>query len=248
MTRFDVEHHPEFSAARDGSGQQSARIKFNHARHLAKGLTLQAGGSAFTFADLDALDRTRYGWTPGQALTSPVELECATCHQLDGEEYARGLQASVASRVPPRNLGATMLPVTYENHCRACHPLTFDSKLPRQQMRHGLSTSEIVDSLRGIYAADAITRDPALLRRFVPPRRGRASRCRATVSSLRQPLLIRSSPRSSFSLDRRSTRPLENESNFRWDGAAASSATSSKPLCPIFKLPATRHRSRSSQF
>jgi hypothetical protein len=64
-----------------------------------------------------------------------------------------------------------MLPVTYENHCRACHPLEFDSKSPGRQVRHGLSPGEILDELRQFYQAQAVEADPELLRRFVPPRR-----------------------------------------------------------------------------
>jgi hypothetical protein len=63
-----------------------------------------------------------------------------------------------------------MLPVTYENHCRACHPLQFDERLPDRQIQHGLSAREVVEELRRIYTAEVIKADPVLLRRFVPPR------------------------------------------------------------------------------
>ena len=32
-----------------------------------------------------------------------------------------------------------MLPVTYESHCRSCHPLKFDPRSPNGEMRHGLT-------------------------------------------------------------------------------------------------------------
>jgi hypothetical protein len=146
------------------------RIKFNHALHLAKGLTLEKDGIPFTFASLDAADWARYGGTSPAVRETPVQLECASCHQLDGEEYARGLERRIAGFVPPRTPGATMLPVTYENHCRACHPLHFDKNVPGRQVPHGLQPAALVDELRQWYAAEAVKDDPALLRRIVPPR------------------------------------------------------------------------------
>jgi hypothetical protein len=72
--------------------------------------------------------------------------------------------------VTPRTAGDFMLPVTYENHCRACHPLQFDPRIPDRSIRHGLSAREVVDELRRLYTSDVIAREPNLLRRFVPPR------------------------------------------------------------------------------
>jgi hypothetical protein len=63
-----------------------------------------------------------------------------------------------------------MLAVTYENHCRACHPLQFDQNLPDRQVRHGVSPRDVVDELRQFYTAEVIRADPALLQRFLPPR------------------------------------------------------------------------------
>jgi hypothetical protein len=63
-----------------------------------------------------------------------------------------------------------MLSVTYENDCRACHPLEFDSKSPGRQVRHGLSPGEVFEELRQYYRAQAALADPKLLGRFIPPR------------------------------------------------------------------------------
>jgi hypothetical protein len=63
-----------------------------------------------------------------------------------------------------------MLPVSYESHCRSCHPLKFDPRFPNGEMRHGLTPRELLGELRQFYAAQAANADPELLRRFVPPR------------------------------------------------------------------------------
>jgi len=165
VTQFDLEHHPDFAAP----SAAPRRIKFSHARHMADGLTLEAGGARFTFADVDSAYRVRYGWTPQRGLAASVRLECASCHKLDGDEHAHGLARNVAGVVPARTVGTYMLPVTYENDCRACHTLPFDPNLPGRQIRHGLSPHDVVDELRQLYSAEAVKKDPALLRRFVAP-------------------------------------------------------------------------------
>ena len=63
-----------------------------------------------------------------------------------------------------------MLPVTYENDCRACHPLRFEPQDPKRQVRHGVQPGEIIDELREFYTAQAVKADPKLLQRFIPPR------------------------------------------------------------------------------
>jgi hypothetical protein len=167
VTRFDSKSHPDFAATSATSSAKTARIKFNHARHLATGLTMVAGGTAFTFADLDPADRARYGLTAGQRLDTPVQLECATCHELDGALRAGGLGRRIAALAAPRSPGDYMLPVSYENDCRACHPLQFDPKVADLQVRHGVAPAVVVEELKRLYSAEALKHDPALLQRFV---------------------------------------------------------------------------------
>jgi hypothetical protein len=57
-----------------------------------------------------------------------------------------------------------MLPVTYEPHCKACHPLTFDPKLPDVQVPHLLQPAQVTRFLWGVYtesAVEAVARKPA---------------------------------------------------------------------------------------
>ena len=75
----------------------------------------------------------------------------------------------VAGRV--RTLAALyMLPIVYESHWRACHPLHFDAKLPEIQVRHGISAQEVLTQLKQLYRTEAVNADPELLREFVPSR------------------------------------------------------------------------------
>jgi len=170
VSRFDTAHHPDFTTTPVDRAASPRRVKFSHARHLAAGLTLEKGGAPFSFAQLAPLDRARYGWTPDQKLDLPVRLACATCHQLDGEDQVRRVDERIANRTSPRSPGASMLPIVYDIHCAACHPLAFDANAPGQHVRHGLAPAELIGELRRFYAAQAVTADPALLRQFVPPR------------------------------------------------------------------------------
>jgi len=170
VSRFDTAHHPEFTTNPADRAASPRRVKFNHALHLAAGLTLQKGGMPFTFAQIAQKDHARYGLAPGQKLDVPVQLACASCHQLDAADQVRGLDESIVNRTPPRSAGAYMLPVVYEVHCAACHKLQFDKNLPDRQVAHGLAVPLVVKKLRQIYAADAVTADKELLRQFVPPR------------------------------------------------------------------------------
>ena len=74
--------------------------------------------------------------------------------------------------MPARAAGDYMLPVTYENQCRACHPLTFDPKSPEVSIPHGLQPRQVHNFLVGAFAEEAFgkkERDlPKPLRRPLP--------------------------------------------------------------------------------
>jgi nitrate reductase cytochrome c-type subunit len=56
---------------------------------------------------------------PGlRGAAGPVNLSCASCHQPDKD--FKGLQ-----------------PISFEKHCRECHSLGFDDRLPDSQVPHG---------------------------------------------------------------------------------------------------------------
>ena len=169
VTRFDPEHHPDLTAAWRARSGDPRRIKFNHALHLAAGLTLEPGGAPLSFDRLPPSDRARFGWSDQLALSGRVQLTCASCHETDAGESPQSVNRG-ANRGEPRAPGAYMLPVVYENHCASCHPLAFDAKLPAAQARHGISAQEVLGEIRQLYTAQAVKTDPDLLRQFVPSR------------------------------------------------------------------------------
>ncbi len=170
VTHFDREHHPEITAAAAKRSKNESRIKFNHALHMATGLTLEKGGTPFTFAQVPVLDRARYGWKGSHREDLPVQLACASCHQPDGDDEVRAVGGRAGSTVVPDASGAYMLPIQYENHCAACHSLQYDAKLPESQIRHGMSAQEVVSDLGKLYTSQALKADPDLLRQYTPPR------------------------------------------------------------------------------
>jgi hypothetical protein len=170
VTRFDQEHHPDLTASWASRSVDPSRIIFNHALHLASGLTLEKEGVPLTFVQLAPADRHRYGWKDQQPLKGPIQLTCDSCHESDASEHATSVARHTTKFGEPRAPGAYLLPIVYENHCAACHSLQFDAKLPDAQARHGITAQEVLTDLKQLYAAEALKADPELLRQFVPPR------------------------------------------------------------------------------
>jgi hypothetical protein len=63
-----------------------------------------------------------------------------------------------------------MLRVTYQDHCRACHPLDYEPSLPGLAMDHPLQPGEVSAALRRVYAAEYLKQNPAVLEERLPPR------------------------------------------------------------------------------
>lgn len=123
------EGHPEFRAVDPARGKHARTLKFSHATHLAKGM-----GSNYTFEKIpDPVQQVRYKALTGQA-DGTVQLDCKACHQPEAD-------------------GRTYKPVTFESHCRACHPLTFDDspELKRVQAPHRAQPDELDRFLRQVY-------------------------------------------------------------------------------------------------
>src|SRR5439155_16729535 len=109
VTRFDRDHHPQFRIAKD-----PGRLKFNHKLHLASGME----GAKWKLSDIrDKEDRGRYRQLSQQEDTSLVQLTCSSCHVLDRADSSPTSRDLVGMTV--REAGDYMLPVTYENQCRA---------------------------------------------------------------------------------------------------------------------------------
>ncbi len=161
--------HPEFDVVRLGT--DNGKLKFNHAQHLQPGipelnansnLDGQIGSKKESSFDKDFQDF--YQSTMDDKLSDPnalVELQCKHCHQPDL------IPASSTEGTSPLFGGRYMLPVTYENHCRTCHPLDVpavasqgrfgpDEDPETPAIPHGRQPSElrefVRDALTGIYA------------------------------------------------------------------------------------------------
>jgi hypothetical protein len=153
--------HPEFRSTR---GADPGRLAFDHARHLTRGMATAAFGPVQTLRMIREPDRARYE-KYARGSEGVIELDCAACHQL-----VRDDPGSAAPVPPPRGAPAYMLPVTYANHCRGCHPLDFDPAAPGLVMEHPLPLAEVDASLWHTYTAEFLKQDPALLSQRLSPR------------------------------------------------------------------------------
>ncbi|MCE9567606.1 MAG: cytochrome c3 family protein [Planctomycetes bacterium] len=133
VTNF-ASDHPEF---RPLTTPPERTLKFSHSLHMSPGQAHLTGGKeAMTVARLrqfaGAAGVGRYS-KPGQSDTDLISLDCASCHKLDSGAGTDGydkLKASLnalgeptRSVQPARAGGATLLPINFESHCIACHPL-----------------------------------------------------------------------------------------------------------------------------
>ncbi|MBI3411763.1 MAG: hypothetical protein HY040_25815 [Planctomycetes bacterium] len=126
VTRFDVDH-PDFRSLKSDPG----KLAFNHELHLARGLPNKNAAARFTFQDIadrggPAFQQRYMAFFKAVNATDLVQLNCQACHQLDRADFplTEDLEREVISGVfPPRAAGAHFLPLNYENHCKACHPL-----------------------------------------------------------------------------------------------------------------------------
>lgn len=152
VTRFAAGEHPEFKVRPE---PQRGKLKFNHALHLTAGLN--ASWQLKHIRSPEERERYRKQQAPGkQADQDLVQLDCASCHQLDGRPGE------------PRADGEYFLPINYEQQCRACHPLTFDERLPGLTIPHRLQPAEVRTFLWGAYVERAVD-NPAVRQRLLRP-------------------------------------------------------------------------------
>jgi hypothetical protein len=64
-----------------------------------------------------------------------------------------------------------MLPINYEIHCKACHPLTFDPQHAEKVTPHHVQPDQLKEFLTKTFTAEYLSRDPKLLERPIPARR-----------------------------------------------------------------------------
>lgn len=181
VTAFHLEH-PEFrSLERDPT-----RLKFNHFRHLTRGLRMpDERQPPWTIGDIAEPFRDRYrrderGLRAGSADTAAVQLVCADCHRSassspPGARLQRADSEGGAARVIPADGG--MLPITYEQHCHGCHLLAYRAGWT-DTVPHGGSAAELRQVLAGRLWEQQVAWSPAggVARPRLRPIPGKSSR------------------------------------------------------------------------
>ncbi|HEX5269567.1 MAG TPA: hypothetical protein VFW33_03720 [Gemmataceae bacterium] len=163
VTSFTPDGHPPFRpVARDPGG-----LQFNHALHMTQGLVRVTGDKLFTLEQVAKDFRERY---QEPAKNAGVQLKCASCHQADREDWDVRPPSLPKTFPPPRSPGAYMQPVVYESHCQACHPLTFDPRLPDRAVPHRLPPADVRRYLEGVYADKYVRDNPSLRENWLSQR------------------------------------------------------------------------------
>lgn len=215
VTRFAAGAHPGFRVwdpvhkrrVDSSEATDATRLRFNHKLHLTAGMAL-AGATPNPRANMpftldkiaDAADRERYrkkGQAPQADNGNLVQLDCASCHQLDGTDVRLNLdrlqELPLSPLMPARAPGSHMLPITYENQCRACHPLTLSNAPGAQAITvpHRLQPDAVRLFLQRSFVARFLTGQPEALldtivpRRPVPGKGGEEDRSAVEKSKLR---------------------------------------------------------------
>lgn len=110
---FTNDDHPEFKPL---IKPRPSTIKFSHAQHMTAGIVLTKGATnAWTLDKIPETEREKYR-LPGQANNAAVQLDCKSCHSLEGTAKADGKYFA---------------PVNFDQSCKACHSLSTPS-LPTQ--------------------------------------------------------------------------------------------------------------------
>lgn len=177
VTNF-VTDHPEFRSL--DIADRPRTLKFSHALHMNPGAWYAPDGTAgLTVADVaklsDPAAAERYR-RPGQKDTDRVQLDCASCHKLDAgagtpafDKLKAGLDAlgqPAKAVLPPRADGAYFLPVNFDAHCRACHPLkapggaVADKVVKGFDLSHRVQPGALANELLGKYLQNRL--DPQM--------------------------------------------------------------------------------------
>jgi hypothetical protein len=129
------------------------KLKFSHSLHMACGLSYaKEAKQKLTLSDLEPLYRQQYRrCKPDGKMQEDherVQLDCASCHRLDSlrtgagslskEDRARLGDLPAEALLPVRAAGHSMLPVSYDLHCKACHP-------PRNEVGDGRGSNYSLD-------------------------------------------------------------------------------------------------------
>jgi hypothetical protein len=191
VTQFSASGHPYFRSLGDPElgpaaptpyPRQLKFARFSHHLHMTPGMAQDGDHQAvWTLGQIAEADRPRYA-KKGQALSEPVQLDCGSCHQSESEGHEQTKTDGSADEVSAANSsGAYMLPVTYDNQCRACHALTFEpcgeaagGSAPRETSKscdtvpHRLSAAKLAEELEKYWQDRYFKDHPTELNRLLP--------------------------------------------------------------------------------
>jgi len=174
--------HPEFRSL-----QVSRALKFSHALHMTPGLVYDRNDRhKWTAESLEKQfnKEARSRYAPESGAADLIQLTCASCHQLDAgrpsgddstaravwEQQMNAIRgAPQRSILPSRAEGAYYLPVNFDVHCKACHPLRTPAAVSGSIaiepffVPHRRQPDRLRPLLRGDYAARLATgKNPAV--------------------------------------------------------------------------------------
>lgn len=142
VATFSAATHPEFRPlANKQSGKPSdpGNIKFSHGLHMAAG-QLYPGMKPSAAKTLEKLlPEFREQYAPWAGKDGIIQLDCAACHQAVAADSTNNQSAAG---------GEYMQPIRFEQHCRACHPLTIPG-LEKSSVPHALRGKQLEAAVRG---------------------------------------------------------------------------------------------------
>lgn len=113
-----VADHPEFAVAVRSSGQ-SRRIRLNDSENLTDAAQMKLNHKKHLKPGLQGIKEIHAanGMAGLRQSADGLQLNCSYCHQADAQL-------------------AYMAPIDFMAHCRSCHPLDFDPRLPEATAPH----------------------------------------------------------------------------------------------------------------
>lgn len=154
VSQFSLANHSDFASLQklDRVDADGPRIEFDHALHMNPGQVMSGQRGAMRLDRLPKAFVDKYQ-KPGQSMDAAVQLRCADCHEFQSSSL--GLQRSGEYA-----WGRSSSPVTFNQHCIACHPLTVPGQRADQwAIPHGVAIPSLRDSITGQLAANEATVD-----------------------------------------------------------------------------------------
>ena len=158
--------HPEFSALRAGK-PDPGKVKFNHYVHLQP--HLMGPNNERVEMSCDDCHRTatgNEGW-PYAAVGDAFQAEQSVPQGLKPASLAG--RGGTAEAVPFRVQQRYMTPITFSQHCAACHTLQFDKRFGNEQAPH--ERPEVVQAFLLKRFSEYIAAHPEAVHEVNPPDR-----------------------------------------------------------------------------